>query len=529
MSLRRATACCGLLFGPLLLVAVPEVRAQTVGLNFTGVTSPQGALLNGNSGYAPPDNAGAVGPTQVVQLINGAFAVYNKSDGTPEPAISGRDFWLNAGVDPGTSIANLGAFNQRIIYDPSSGRWIAAALTGETENNRVLLARSESSDALGPWKAVSFLGNVGGEGKFVDYTALGLDANGVYIATNTYTSNTPEGGVDSAALFSVPKADLLAPTPTLAGMSRFDGLNKGIDYVGWTLQPIVNFGAVGNQAPVLATSGAMTDSYLFRSDLTGTAAAGATYTTNATWIEVDPYTFPPDAAQPDGTQVIGLLDSRFKSQVTQVGDTMYAVHDVLSGGHSAIEWYKIDEATNQVIQQGLLSDPNFDFYQASIAANANGDIVIGFNRSGLGLDGNISIFAALGTTLAGVTTFGDPLLLKAGLVDDYHYVNNRWGDYTTTVVDPSNPNVFWTFQEIPLAADAWATNITQIIVPEPSAGMLAAIALAVALAARYRGRRREAKPGICTGKAPFGSQWNDRTPIRRAAAGRVGVAQPTVQ
>ena len=125
----------------------------------------------------------------------------------------------------------------------------------------------------------------------------------------------------------------------------------------------------------------------------------------------------------------------------------------------------------------------------SLAVAAYTVIVISFNRSGFGPDGNISIFAAVGKTVGGVTTFGSPILLKASTVGNYHNTSNRWGDYTTTIVDPSDPNVFWTFQEYALASNAWATQVTQILVPEPDSRVLAALALLV-LCYVARQRRR---------------------------------------
>lgn len=478
----------GLFVGLVLVVAPAPALGASIGLNFTGITLGDGIFANGD-GYAPPDNAGGVGPDNIAQLINGAYAVFDKSSGEALQFMSGKQFWINAGVDPGTGpgTTDLGAFNQRILYDPTADRWIAAALSGQSVDNSVLLARSETSDPAGAWKAVSFLGNAGGDGKFADFTRLGVDANGVYIATSNFTSNTPQGGLDSQSVFSIPKADLLAAVPTLTNMTRFDGLNKDIfAYYGAAINPIINFGPAGDHAPLLATSEEATATVLYRSDLMNTGGAGATISPEAVPIDVGVYAMPPDAAQPDGTRVIGLIDQRFKSNVYQVGDVIYAVHDVKVGDNAAIKWYQIDEATGTVIQEGVLSDPAYDYFQASIAANADGDVVIGFNRSGLGADGQISIFAAIGSTAAGVITFDEPLLLKAGTVDDYHYVNDRWGDYTTTLVDPFDPAVFWTFQEYPLAADAWATHVSQIIVPEPASIGLAIIALSAFVAVARR-------------------------------------------
>ncbi len=458
--------------------------AATIGLNFTGVKLSDGLALNGGS-YSPPDNSGGVGPNNIVQLINGAFAVYDKVTGLPsQPFISGRQFWTAAGIDPGPGIANLGTFNQRVLYDPASGRWLAAALSGESVNNNVLLARSDTADPMGHWTAVEFLGNAGGDGKFVDYTRLGVDANGVYISTDNFNSSA--GGSDSVSVFSVPKADLLAPIPTLANMTRYDAIDAG-EY-GGTIQPIINFGPSTGHEPLLGTSLALTDVSLFRSNITGAAAASATLSPGL-MIPVASYTDPPKGAQPDGTRVLQNLDARFSANAYQVGHIIYATNAVKVGNNSAVHWVMIDDQTNLVIQEGTLSDPNFDYYQPAISANANGDIVISFNRSGFGPDGNISIFAAVGKTVGGVTTFGSPMLLKASPVGNYHNTSNRWGDYSTTIVDPSDPNVFWTFQEYAMSSNAWATQITQIIVPEPDGRILAGLALVV-LCYVVRQRRR---------------------------------------
>jgi hypothetical protein len=485
-------------FGLLLAVAPQWAVAATIGLNFTARTLFDGARLNSNAGYAPPDNAGGVGPTAVAQLINGAYAVYDKTNGSLLQEKSGRQFWLDAGVDPGTAIVNLGAFNQRILFDPVSGRWFAAALTGESIDNSVLVARSDTADPTGSWQAFKFLGNVGGTGRFVDFTRLGIDANGVYISTNNFTENSPNAGLVNVSIFSIPKADLVAAMPSIANMTRMDGVNKLPFLIGPTPQPVVNFNPTSEHAAILAPGLGNTPSNLLRTTLFNTGGPGATLSGATTSVPVSQFGPPPPAGQPDGTQLIGLLGSRIKANVYQVGNVLYAVHDVNVNGKAGIKWYKINESTNQLIQEGILSDPNFDYYQASIAANANGDVVIGFNRSGLGADGQISIFAAHGTTIGDVTTFGTPFALRVSAVDDYHYVNTRWGDYTTTVVDPSNPNVFWTFQAYALDQPApapnqdqwsWATNITQIIVPEPTSVALAAIALAAFAAAAWRRQR----------------------------------------
>jgi hypothetical protein len=104
----------------------------------------------------------------------------------------------------------------------------------------------------------------------------------------------------------------------------------------------------------------------------------------------------------------------------------------------------------------------------------------------------VGTYAVEGTTKLGTTTFGAITELKAG--NGSYFVtfggtNNRWGDYSATVIDPLNPNSFWTFQEFVNGANNWGVQITQIFVPEPAAVLTSLIGLATCLAFVRRRRR----------------------------------------
>src|SRR6185503_3858923 len=114
-------------------------------------------------------------------------------------------------------------------------------------------------------------------------------------------------------------------------------------------------------------------------------------------------------------------------------------------------------------------------YYPSIAANVGGVIVIGCNGSSIHRP--ISSFAYAGLTVNGVTTFSGPTVLKAGTIGNYHDFNetfggaqeSRWGDYSATTPDPSDPSRFWTIQMLPITSSSWATQITEILVLPPLA------------------------------------------------------------
>ncbi len=496
----------------LLLLGGPVYADLVVGQNFQGVTLDDDITLNPGTRIRPPDSMGAIGPNYFVEFVNNAFAIYNKANGSlAVPTISASNFWINkAGIS--SSIVSEGLSDPRILFDPNSQRWFAAQITVRSTGNHVLLARSDTADPTGTWKGVSFVGNAGG----ADYPTLGLDRNAVYIGTNNFTSLTADGvriannpvalppssfaqpssdlkpsdvstqAFTGVSLFSIPKADLLASTPSLANMTSFQNLDANAR--GFTLQGATNFGppSADNHGVIIAV-----DNQFFgridRTTINGPGGPGATLSPT-TVINVAATSFPNPARQPDGTRNIDALDDRFSASVYQVGNLLYLAHAITVGTHDAIRWSILNELTNAVVQEGTLSDPNFDLFQPSILANTFGEVVIGYNRSdstALGAAGNISSFAVAGTTTGGVLTFGAPMLLRQGVVGNYHIDDptgtmllERWGDYSATTLDPSDPHSFWTIQEFPLTDGSttqarWATQITQLTfvqaVPEPSA------------------------------------------------------------
>ena len=152
----------------------------------------------------------------------------------------------------------------------------------------------------------------------------------------------------------------------------------------------------------------------------------------------------------------------------------------------------------------------------SIAVNSQGQVVIGYNRSGFDVaTGKISVMArTFNTALDGslVATSGE-ILLKTSLVDDYHNGSvfggvatgrQRWGDYSQVSVDPDDIHKFWVIGEFAREYDnaagghpggtggsRWGTYIAAVTaVPEPTtwAMMLAGFGVVGALGARRRRR-----------------------------------------
>jgi hypothetical protein len=490
----------------------PAVQSLVqTGLNF------RTSLSGVDSGFIPPDTMGAVGPNHIVEMINGNFQVFNKQTGASLDSRSLDSFWTNlAGVTipvfndtcpaGGGTCSQSGntcttnaqcesnfTFDPRIVYDPASGRWFATSLDSTnpaTDDNNIYVAVSNTDDprpapAGGGWQGFLFDADTAGSPQFHDYDTLAVDADGLYICTQDFDTGSGGGGVESC--YSIPKASLLQNPPSNANMTRFEASPAGLPGVAGSLQPALDFGVSVGRTPLLGVSGGG----LVRSSILGSGAAGATLSAVVGIAGAPPHANPPAARQPTPGPTIENVAPRFVANVVKQGDSLWAVHAVQgTGSNSALRWYEIDEASNTVLQSGLIENVNQDFHEPSIAVNEFGHAVIGYTCSGPSLPA--SACASVGETVGGVMAFEAPLILAAANLTAPNQCyfqefndRNRWGDYSATVLDPVTPCTFWTFQEfLAVGADCntvgtkdangrwieggqWGTQVTQLAISPP--------------------------------------------------------------
>ena len=444
-----------------------DALSLAVGLDFTG------SSFGSQSSSFPPDTMGGVGPQHIVELLNGRYAVYRKSDGVRVQTSSLNQFWTSAVTGFSGS-----TFDPRILYDAPSQRWFAASVDNARAVNGYLVAVSASSDPTAGWSGFRIDADAS-DTLWADFPTLGINADAVVIAATMFPlvgSQTPS----SSGVVVIPKADLLAPVPTIAGATSFEQA-----LVGFQAQPVVDLD--GGGLPSTLISGTIAPLGLVMVNaISGSAAAPVLGP--LTNVAVPAILGPPTANQPGPKANLDAGDSRFGSNIVQRGGRAWAVHSVDQDGRAAVRWMAFDASTSQLLDSGFITDPELDLYYPSLAINDRGEIVIGM--SGSSETTFASSFAVLGETSGGVTRFGSPILLEAGLAD-YQRLGgdgrNRFGDYSATVVDPSDPSVFWTFQEFVPSANVWGVRITQFfVVPEPGTLILVAAGL-VELARRRRG------------------------------------------
>jgi hypothetical protein len=458
-----------------ILAACNSLQAQSIGLNFTGTSIAE-------SGFRPPDSMGTVGSDHIVEMINGRYAVYDKTSGTQLSSVSLNAFWNDAG----SPHAGAFAFDPRVQYDPSVGRYYATSVDNAGGENNFLFAVSDSGNPLDGWSGFSVDADTDNM-QWADFPQMGFSADSIVISNNMFGLN---GGGFEINMLVIPKADVVGATPTLANATlledQFTATGGGfslqaaidLDNSSRPIRMFSNSSAPAGQLTAIQIDGGPNNPVVNDiADVTGLTA----------------YNTPPLADQPgEGTN----LDSgggRTRSALTLINGSYYGVHNVEdpTSGNAALQWYQLDADTLAVINEGLIADADLDLIYGSIAANEFGDIVIGATGSSETVFA--SAFAVVGdTNEMGDVEFGELLLLQSG-VAEYELLSsgrNRWGDYSATVLDPDDHTRFWTFQEFVSGENQWSIQISEIrinAVPEPS-GCVAIGLLATAMISTRRRR-----------------------------------------
>jgi hypothetical protein len=169
------------------------------------------------------------------------------------------------------------------------------------------------------------------------------------------------------------------------------------------------------------------------------------------------YDTPGSAPQPSGPPIRGVEDHRFFN-VFGVGSSVFAATGTSVNGRIGIVWFEVSTA-GAIVQQGSIASANFDALFPTIAADATGNVAIGYSK--VSATEFASVYVASRQAADPPGTLGAPVVLAAGN-SGYQCSTNPvgWGTYSSTVVDPSNPLVLWTFQEYAHSSTAcqWSTR-----------------------------------------------------------------------
>ena len=394
----------------------------------------------------PPDTHGAAGPNHLMTVHNTQVRIQNKT-GAIISTVNLITFWQTLGVSD--------VFDPKVLYDPYAGRWMFTAVAQRrSAQSSVLMAVSQTSDPTGNW----FLFRVDADRNnqdWADYPSMGFNKDWIVVSLNMFPIFQNAVGFSAVNLFVFNKTNLYAN-----GTGQFT-LLRDASTIGFTMCPTMTYDNSLSTMHLVEVDNLINNfsgesSRLRLSTITGPVGAevltmGSGFTTNVSqWASSDPY-FGGIAQQLDGFFGIANNDSRIQNVVYRNGSLWCAHTVMLPAGiptHSAVQWWQLAPSGTS-LQFGRIEDVagQTSYAFPSIAVNRNEDVLIGFSRfSPLEYASAAYAFRSCADPL---NVFRTDTVLKAGEAkyEKLGGFRNRWGDYSSTVVDPVNDYEMWTIQE----------------------------------------------------------------------------------
>jgi hypothetical protein len=466
--------------------------------NFLGVG-------NGFPGYsvpdAPPDTNMAVGDTQVLQWVNVSYTICSKtSPYACGPAILGNTLWHN-GI-PGTACANNNAGDILADFDQKADRWFLSQNVFSSPYE-VCIAISDTNDATGTWHVWQF--PVPGSG-FPDYPKIGIWPtsgvnNGYYQAQNNFG---PGGsGFRGPQICAYDRAGLLAghasPTQICFQLSSSeDSLLPGdLDSIlgvpntlAGTPQDEFYIGSVGD------VDNSHLSLYQFHADFTTPANSFVLGSPNTILQTVPTYSgscgggFGGACVPSLGGAPMDSLGDRLMYRFVYWNDGpapsaapcaicavphfqhWYVNGDVeSSGGEMGVRWYEfrappipgigtLTSTTLNTYQAGTFAPDNTYRWMGSLTQDKAGDILVGYSQSSATTHPAIYVAGRTLNDPVGLSNLESELLVVQGNGSQPD-TSNRWGDYSSMHIDPTDHCTFWYTTEYYMvtASFDWSTQI----------------------------------------------------------------------
>lgn len=415
---------------------LPPVSAR-IGLNFDGIpNSANGQSLEG----VPSDSNLAVGATQVVETINTAYEVYDKAGKSvfgPQQISA-----LFTGL-PGLCGQGVHSFNYTdpiVLYDQMANRWIITIIAADSNFvvGNECIAVSESSDATGRYHryVYKFGSNV-----FNDYDKLSVWPDAFYASYNVFVPRGYLGAqacaYDRNAMLSGAGAKAICFTKT----TEYSFLPSNVD--GATLP------SSGEPSFFLDLFSA-TSLHLFRFHADFAVPQNSTFE-GPIRIPVKAFTMACGGGvcipQPNTVRKLDSLGDRlmFRLAYRNFGDheSLVVNHSVqTTKAASGIRWYEIRDPNGvpTVFQQGTFTSLDNSLWMASLAMDKVGNMALGFSESNAS-----SLYPSVAFTgrVPGDTANTMESLKTIFSAQGSETDTNRWGDYTSMLIDPSDDCTFW--------------------------------------------------------------------------------------
>jgi hypothetical protein len=452
----KARAAARLAGGSLLAPSTSPSSPSPAAAVFGGLNK---AGMSSTGAATPPDTTGAIGPSNYLEFVNDAgITAYNRSLSPVSGPVGLEDF---------VGFPSDFVFDPQIQWDQSWGRWIYVMddiepIFEEVEPevfevigelfyldfgwSKTVDPTNISTNPAGGWCGYS----IETSPEFDDYPKLGHGNSGITIGTNVF-SFEPEAFL-TARIWSIAKP----PSP---------GTCPGTTAVafGSAAEPLKTEDEDFAFTPVPAnTADSSAASYVVAADYPEPSAAnqimgwhvngggeGATLVEDGN-MSVGSFEIPANVPQPGTANLIDSSDSRLTNAVATtdpaVGqEAVWTQHTVEgTGGRSEVRWYELLPGTQEVRQEGTISDPSRFVFNAAISPTREGDAAaIDFNRGSASLSPDMHAQSRDASTPLGQMQKDVLLGTSTGAAQDFSCSPCRWGDYAGASPDPAVGSLVW--------------------------------------------------------------------------------------
>jgi len=403
---------------PMAPVTMEELARAPVPISAAALPLPSaivGFRSTSGQNFYPADAGGAVNAKYVVGVSNNGIVVQDRT-GKQLSSVGLGQFWTDPAFPSG------GVYAPRIIYDAANDRWVLITLFDiNFRNGALLIAFTAGGDPTGTWNRYRVPIEPTGQ-RIADVPHMAQTADAVVVSMEEWSDDFAWG----TGTFVIAKSYAAAPT---VNASHF-----------FSAHDVVSLSSNDASRKTAEIEGQQ----LTLRDLTATSLANPVgYRTTIPFQHGFAQLLGP---QLGSTKLMDCGDTLVQGGVVRNGVT-WVVHTVkMSQFRTAILVWRV---SGGVAKTYLIEDQEIVFAFPSIAVNRFGAVLIAY-----------SMFSSSTYPSAGYSyidpagNLSAPAVLKRG---DTPYVIDRWGSYTTTVVDPVDDTAFWTVQIVPQQVNVWST------------------------------------------------------------------------
>ena len=414
------------------------------------------------SGVAPPDSVGDVGPNHYVAMSNLSFQIFTKT-GTSVfgPALT-NTLWQGFGGACQTE--NSG--DPVVLHDQLADRWLLMQFTSAGPTWYICLALSTSADPTGTYQRYQ----ISTGGNFPDYPKMAVWPDGYYVSTREFLGSG--GAFQGVGAYAMNRAQMLAGNlaPTVISMlatptpayNTGDGLLPA-DLDGFTLPPSGSpeyfVGSMDDGGPYGAPQDALT---LWKYTANFVTPASSTFVL-ANTIPIAAYDtiYPcPGGGRnciPQKDTANGLdIQSYRQRPLHRLAYRNFGSHESLvtnqsveaPGPFAGVRWWEIrsPNVTPLIYQQGTYAPADgLHRWMGSAAQDSAGNMALGFSTSSSTTFPSVAYTGRLAGDPLGTMPQGEGVIYTG--TGSQTGGGNRWGDYSSMNVDPTDDCTFWFVNE----------------------------------------------------------------------------------